>query len=574
MKKRSVQGLAGLLLTGALSLAPHAHADTPAPHHHIIVTESPAASEAGLAVLRKGGSAIDAAIAAQMVLALVEPQASGIGGGAVLLYYDAAAKTVTAWDGREAAPAAAGPDLFLDRQGQPLPYREAGIGGRAVGAPGVVAMLQEAQAAHGKLPWADLFADAIRLAESGVAVPKRLAEASEADAATLQRQAAILGMFRPSGQPLQAGATFTNRPLADTLRAVASDGAKALATGPIAADIATAVRTDPNPGLLTVDDLGAYRAKQREVVCGPYRGRRVCGFGPPSAGGVAVQQTLGILAHFDLPSLAAKPDAPWKLDAVVLLVEAERLAHADRVLYLADSDFVPVPVRGLIDPDYLLVRAQLIDRDHAILAPRAGNPDWTQTGPPLAPAPAQPEHGTSHLAVVDDAGNAVAMTTTVNDRFGARILVRGFVLNNELTDFSFVPERDGRPVANRVQPGKRPRSSMSPTFVFGADGNLELIVGGVGGTAIISNVAEALVDSLDFGRTPQQAVAAPGIVTTGADVRLEAGTNLTGLAAPLQARGETVVISPADSGTIIIRVTRNGLVGAADPRRDGIALGD
>ncbi|MBV9812563.1 MAG: gamma-glutamyltransferase family protein [Acetobacteraceae bacterium] len=540
----------------------------------MIVAESPAAAEAGLAVLRRGGSAVDAAIAAQMVLTLVEPQASGIGGGALMLTYDAASRTITAWDGRETAPAAAGPDLFLDRQGEPLPYQAAGIGGRSVGVPGVVAMLQEAHAASGKLPWADLFADAIRLAENGVAVPPRLAAASVDDAAALARQPAILERFRPSGQPLVAGATYTNRDLADTLRAVAADGAKALASGPIAAAIATAVRTDPNPGLLTVDDLGAYRAKQRQVVCGPYRGHRVCGFGPPSAGGVAVLETLGVLSHFDMPGLAPQQDGPPAIGAALALLEAERLAHADRLLYLADDDFVPVPVRGLLDPGYLLVRAQLIDPDHAIATPRAGNPDWTQGGTVFAPSPPQPEHGTSDLAVIDDAGNAVALTTTVNDRFGARILVRGFVLNNELTDFSFAPERNGRPVANRVQPGKRPRSSMAPTFVLDPEGRLQWIAGSVGGADIISYVAQALVETIDWRRTPEQAVAAPQLVTTGGNVRLEANTALSALSPSLQASGETVTTAPIDSGTIVVAVTKDGLVGAADPRRDGVALGD
>jgi gamma-glutamyltranspeptidase/glutathione hydrolase len=568
---------AGAAITLAAACWSTAWADDPPslPRHHIIAAENGMAAQAGLAILREGGSAVDAAIAAQMVLTLVEPQATGIGGGALLLYYDAATRKVTAWDGRETAPAAAGPDLFLDRDGKPLGYVEGGIGGRAVGVPGVLRMLEAAHRAHGKLPWSNLFTDAIKLAEGGIAVPKRMAEAIALDAPRLQRQAAIHdAFFQRDGTPLRPGAPYVNKTLADTLRLVAAGGANALMTGPIAAEIATAVRTDPNPGLLTADDLGAYQAKQRAVLCAPYRDHRVCGFGPPTAGGATVLETLNMLAHFDMPAMAPAAGATWGTDAAQLMMEAQRLAHADRLQYLADTDFVPVPLGGLLDRTYAAIRAQAIDVDHANPAPRAGNPDWTVPDPAFAPSLPQPEHGTSEIAVIDDAGNAVSMTTTVQDRFGARLMVRGFVLNNELTDFSALPDRDGRPIANRVEPGKRPRSAMAPTFVFDDSGRLEMITGSVGGAAIISYVAQALVETLDFHRTPQEAVASPRIATTGAAVLLEAGTPAVALAAPLEARGQKVTTTQLDSGTIIVRLTPDGFVGATDPRREGAALGD
>ena len=546
------------------------------PHRHMIAAANPLAAEAGLAVLRDGGSALDAAIAAQMVLNLVEPQASGIGGGALLLYYDAASKNVSAWDGRETAPAAAGPDLFLDHDGKPLGSREARIGGRAVGVPGLLRMLETAHKVHGKLPWDRLFVYAAKLAETGTPVPRRLAAASASDAANLVHQAAAAAtLLQPDRTPLPVGAVFTNRPLADTLRAVAAGGADAVLTGAVAAEIATAVRTDANPGLLTADDLAAYVPRQRTPVCGPYRDRRICGFGPPSAGGVTILQTLAFLSHFDMPALSAPPGGTWNTDAAQYLTEAARLAHADRRMYLADSDRVPVPVRGLLANDYLTVRAQLINRDHAIAVPTAGNPSWDGADhPPLSVAPPQPEHGTSDIAVIDDGGNAVSMTTSVNDVFGSRLMVRGFLLNDQLTDFSAQPERDGRPIANRVGPGKRPRSAMSPTFVFDSTGKLELVVGSAGGGDIIAYVTQAIVEMLDFNHSPQDALASPHIATTGNAALLEKDTVAASLAPALRARGQQVSIVPLDSGSVAIRVTPGGFLGGADPRRDGVAIGD
>lgn len=444
--------------------------------------------------------------------------------------------------------------------------------GAAVGVPGTLRMLEAAHRAYGRLPWERLFAEAIRLAERGFPVPPRLAAEIAEDAPLLgSRPATRAYFYRRDGTPLPAGATLVNHPLAETLRALAAGGADALHHGALAAAIATAVRTDANPGLLTADDLAAYAPKRRDPVCGVYRVWVVCGMGPPSSGGPAVLQSLGLLAHFDVGGLIHAAGVPGA-DAAHLLVEAERLAWADRALYLADSDFVHVPLRGLLAPDYLSVRAQLIDRDRAMDQVRAGNPDWQ--APDLAPAPPQPEHGTSQISVVDDQGNAVTLTTTVQDMFGARLLVGGFLLNDELTDFSFAPSVAGRPVANRMAPGKRPRSSMAPTLVFDRAGRLRFVLGSVGGARIIGDVVQALVELLDWSVSPAQAAAAAHVSTLGETADLEAGTGAAGLAPGLEARGQKVRSYTSISGLGIIAVTPEGLTGGADPRREGVAVGD
>ncbi len=559
-----------VLLLLLLPALPHRVAAETAPPVAMVAAADPLAVSAGLAILKAGGNAMDAAVAVQMVLGVVEPQSSGLGGGAFLLHYDAASGRVTSWDGRETAPAAARPDLFLDPDGNPMPFREAVLGGRAVGVPGTARMLEAAHRAHGKLPWADLIAPAIRLADEGFPVSQRLAHDIAANTDRVRRQPAARAYFlAPDGAPLAAGTMLRNQPLADTLRAVAAEGADALNRGAIAADISAAVRADPNPGSMTPDDLARYAPKQRPPVCGPYRGHTICGMGPPSSGGVAVLQILGVLAHFDLPHMP-----PAGADAAQALVEAERLAYADRARYLADTDFVPVPVAGLIASDYLAIRAQAIDLDHAIPLPRAGNPLWSSAPPALAPQPAQAEHGTSDVAIVDAAGNAVSLTTTIEGEFGTGLMVRGFVLNNELTDFSFRPEIDGRLVANRVQPGKRPRSAMAPTLVFDHRGKLELVLGSAGGARIIDYVAQALVQMLDWHRTPAQALAAPHVLSTGDAVELEADTPAALLGSALAARGQKVVVRPLLSGSAAIAITPEGLAGAADPRREGVALGE
>ena len=566
--RRPVLACLALSWLSAACLAP-AHAD-PA-HRQMVAAANPLAAQAGLDILRAGGSAIDAAVAVQMVLGVVEPQSSGLGGGAVMLQFDAASGQTTSWDGRETAPAAAGPDLFLGRDGKPLAFQEAVQSGRSVGVPGAIRMLEAAWKRHGKLPWADLVAPAAKLAADGFVVTPRLARVIAASAPALQRQEAARAYFlTPDGAPLPAGTLLRNPALAETLRAVAANGADALHRGPIAADIATAVRSDPNPGLITADDLAAYQAHERPPVCAKYRDHTICGMGPPSSGGVAVLQILGMLEHSDIAHMV-----PESADAIELLIEAERLAYADRNRWLGDTDFLTVPVAGLLDPAYLARRAALIDPQHANPAPPAGEPSFQDAvGPAAAAQPPQPEHGTSQIAILDSAGNAISLTTTVEGPFGAGLMTHGFILNNELTDFSFRPEIDGKPVANRVEAGKRPRSSMAPTLVFDAGGHLQYIVGSQGGGRIIGFVALALLRMLDWDYTPAEAAAAPRIQTLGGPAELEANTRAAKLEDALRAMGETVQVLAIDSGFQAIRIGPEGITGGADPRREGVAVGD
>lgn len=553
-----------------------------AAQRQMVAAAHPLAAEAGMAMLRAGGTALDAAVATQAMLAVVEPQASGLGGGALLLAWDARARRLSAWDGREVAPAAAPPSLFL-RDGQPLAFHEAAVGGRAVGVPGAMRMLEAAHREQGRLPWGQLFTPAIAVAEQGFPVGARLAAQIAGDAERLGRDPQARALFLPNGRPLSEGAVLRNPALAATLRAVAEQGADALHRGPIAAEIAAAVRAHASAGFMTTDDLAGYEPRRRDPVCAPYRVWTLCGFPPPSSGGIAVLQIMALLAHQDMAALDPRGAAAEirVLDGAHLLGEAGRLAFADRNRYVADADHVPVPVRGLLDPSYLTLRAQLIERDRAATAPRAGNPHWGApggTGAPLASQPPQPENGTSHLSIVDAAGNAVALTSTIEDVFGARLVVRGMLLNNQLTDFSFLPELEGRPVANRVGAGKRPRSSMSPTLVFGADGQPVAVLGSAGGTRIIGHVAQTLVALLDWGMEPQAAVALPRIGAANATLELEAGTAAAALAPALQARGFPVETRTMTSGLHAIRILRGPegtrLQGGADPRRDGVALGE
>ena len=542
-----------------------------AAERHMVAAAHPDAVAAGLEMLRAGGSAADAAVAVQLVLNLVEPQSSGIGGGAFLLHHDGATKELIAYDGRETAPLAATEKLFLRLEGTPMKFFEAAVGGRSVGAPGTVALLAAVHDDHGRLPWKRLFEPAIALAEKGFTVNARLAGLLQGERGErLRTYAPAATYFFLRGKPLKAGDLVINRRFAETLRAIAEQGPSAFYTGAIAQDIVATVQgAAGNPGLLTEADLAAYRVIKRAPVCHPYRGHRVCGMGPPSSGALTVGQILGILEHFDVPSLG-----PDNADSWHLIAEASKLAFADRARYMADADFVPVPVKGLLDPAYLTARAQSIAFDRTLETPAAaGNPPW-RGGPRFAPDTARGRPGTSHISIVDGDGNAVSMTTTIEGAFGSQLMVRGFLLNNELTDFSFLPTGGGRPIANRVEPGKRPRSSMAPTMVFDGEGNLELVVGSPGGSRIIGYVAQTLVAVLDWGLDIQAAIDLGHVVNRNGATDFEAGTKVVLFQTGLESRGHETRRRDLNSGLHGIAVTKDGLRGGADPRREGMARGD
>ncbi|OFZ86318.1 MAG: gamma-glutamyltransferase [Betaproteobacteria bacterium RBG_16_66_20] len=538
----------------------------------MVAAANPFAVDAGVQALRRGGSVVDAAIAVQMVLGLVEPQSSGIGGGAFLLHWARAEKRLRGYDGRETAPAAARSDRFLDASGKPLDPPAAIANGRAVGVPGVLRMLEAAHRRHGRIAWAKLFDSAIRLAEQGFPMSPRLYQLLQAES-TLRGDAAARALYYGSdGGPRPVGALVFNREYAATLRAVATFGADAFYTGVIAEDLARAVAAHRRPGDLTPEDLLRYRAIEREPVCGDYRGRRICSIGPP-AGGVTLLQLLGILERTPFHRAA-----PGSVDALHLFSEAARLAYADRARYLADPAFVRQPVAGLLEFDYLESRAALIgERSMRRAAPGTPRGAPAMLGDSAAAEPA----GTSHISIVDARGDAVAMTTTIESAFGSRIMVRGFLLNNELTDFSPLPgngaragRSDTRVAANRVEPGKRPRSAMSPTFVFGRDGQLQAVLGSPGGPAIITFVAKALVAMLDWGMDAQSAVALPNFGSRNGPTEIERGSAYEALAPALRERGHEVLLVDLASGTHVIERVEGGWRGGADPRREGVARGD
>ncbi len=539
--------------------------------HFMAVAAHPSAARAGHEVLRAGGSVADAAVAVQTVLNLVEPQSSGIGGGAFALYWDADAGTLTAFDGRETAPAAATPQYFLDPNGEPRPFWERVVGGRSVGVPGTLALIKLVHERHGRLAWEELLQPAIRLADAGFAVSARLAQsiASAAERGLARYPAAHRYFFDDAGNPLAEGATRRNPEFARTLRLLAAEGLDAFYRGPIADDIVAAVRaTGDNPGLLTRQDFENYEVKVRDPVCSGYRRYRICGMGPPSSGALTVGQMLGMLEAFDLPAMG------YGDEAVHLFLEAGKLAFADRAAYMADSDFVDVPVAGLIDPGYLAARARLIGTDAAMPKAEAGTPPWARAA--RYAADASPERpGTSHITLVDRYGDALVMTTTIETGFGSRLMVRGFLLNNELTDFSAVPERDGNPVANRVEAGKRPRSSMAPTVVFDAGGAQPLLLlGSPGGSHIINYVAKTLIAVLDWGMDIQTAIELGHFGATGSRSYVEAGRHAPALVAALEARGHEIVQRELTSGLHGIVLRDGTLYGGADPRREGIVLGE
>ena len=540
-----------------------------AAERHMVVAAHPLASDAGREIVRAGGSAVDAAIAVQMVLTLVEPQSSGIGGGAFLTHYDAKTGEIAAYDGRETAPAAATEDLFLRPDGKPMPFADAAVGGRSVGVPGVLRMLETAHRAHGRLPWERLFASAIRLSEQGFPVSPRLASSIAQDKYLRTYPAAAAYFHTPQGAPLPVGFVRTNAQLADTLRRIATVTTEIFYRGEIAHDIVAAVTgVADNPGRLSPDDLARYEAKRRDPVCGGYRGWRLCGPPPPSSGPLTVLQILALLERFDLDALE-----PRSLAATHLFAEAGRLAFADRNAYLADPDFVAVPVAGLLDPAYLAQRSGLIDPDRTMSKASAGEPLRRRAALPALGTPERPP-STSHISIVDDAGDIVCMTTSIETGFGSRLMVRGFLLNNQLTDFAFSPAEQGTPIANRVQPGKRPLSSMAPMIAFAPNGKPALVLGSPGGTHIIPYVAQTALNVITWNMDAQEAVSAPHIANRNGATELEEGTGITALEPGLRALGHEVRLRAMTSGLHAIQITPAGLIGGADPRREGTALGD
>ena len=535
--------------------------------HYIIVAAHPLAAEAGERILARGGTAIDAAIAAQMVLGVVEPQSSGLGGGGFLLHYSARDRGIAAYDGRETAPAAAKADLLLDDHGKPLPYFDAVASGRGIGVPGLLAMLDLAHKRYGRLPWRDLFAPAIALAEDGFTISPRLAMLIARDKLLPTNAAARAYFFHADGSPKTAGERLRNPELAATLRLIAENGPAALYRGAIARDIVARVNAAPHPGAMVQADLASYRAIEREPVCGHYRVWRVCGMPPPSSGGITVLQILGLLERFPM-----REYGPGSVMGAHLFSEAGRLAYADRDRYLADPAFVAIPERGLVDPAYLRTRSGMISTGRSLGRALPGDPPGADRD---AYADDYPHNrpATTHLSVVDADGNAVALTSSVESAFGSRRLVRGFLLNNQLTDFSPVAAIAGHPVANRVEGGKRPRSSMSPTLVFDRDGRLVLVLGSAGGHWIINHVAHVLVAMLDGHLAADAAVSLPHVGSLNGPTGLERGTVAESLRAPLEALGHEVKVIDITSGLAVIERVADGWRGAADPRREGEARG-
>ncbi|HET6157873.1 MAG TPA: gamma-glutamyltransferase [Dongiaceae bacterium] len=533
----------------------------------MVATANPAASKAALAMLQKGGSAVDAAVAAQAVLGLVEPQSSGIGGGAFLLHWDGVTHKLTALDGREVAPKNAHPDLFLDKDGKPLDFMDAVLSGRSVGVPGALRVLELAHRREGRLPWADLLQPAIDLAEQGFAMPKQLAAAIAGDA-NLKRDPEVRAYFYDAaGNPKPAGTVLRNPAYAKTLHAIAQRGADAFYGGPIAQAILAKVNED-GTAHMTAMDLVDYRARERDVLCAPYRVYRVCSMGPPTSGGIALLQILGILQNFDLAPMNPNGAQPFHL-----IADASSLAFADRNRYVADSDFVRVPIASLLDPTYLKARSGQIRGDRSIGEARPG-----RFADPLIVAQASAQQfepvSTSHFVIVDSAGDIVSMTSSVEMAFGSHRMVDGFLLNNQLTDFSFAPAAEGRLVANRVEAGKRPRSSMTPTIVLDKDGKPVIALGSPGGPNIIGYVAEALIEMIDWGRSPGAAVMAPHILNRNGPTLIEAGSSALDLREPLEALGHQVEERELKSGLNIVELKDGVMIGASDPRRDGIALGE
>ena len=533
-------------------------------HYGWVSAADPRADDAGDEILAKGGRATDASIAVMLGLRVVEPQSSGIGGGGLMIRGEADGN-VTTFDGRETAPSGATPDWFLDSNGQVPPFMDSVLSGLSVGVPGNVALAAKAHATHGKLDWATLFQPAIRLAREGWVINPRMntsLTSSKARAAHSEEGRELF--FDTAGEPLAIGTRVQNEKLARTLERIAADGPEAFYTGSNAVSLASTVDAQtPGPGAMTVQDIASYQAKERDPVCTSYRAYRICSMGPPTSGGIAVQQILGQLERFDLAALGRHNPVTWHL-----FLESQRLAYADRELYLADSDFVSVPVAGLLDKAYLAQRSALISSDSTLGLVSAGTPRGAPQA--LADGDEPEEHGTSHIAVVDSNGTMVSYTSTVEGAFGSGLMTGGYYLNNELTDFSRTPEVDGRLVANRVEGGKRPRSSMSPTVVFDPEGRPFMAVGAAGGSTIPVTTARAIIGAIDFQLSVRQSLALPFTMAFGDEVLLEEGTWLQDHAEAFRALGHeqiTVRAAPIKGGAILRRGA--SWESARDPRLDG-----
>ncbi|MHC8307305.1 gamma-glutamyltransferase [Pseudomonas sp. PB3P13] len=554
---------------------------------HMAAAANPLAAQAGREMLREGGSAIDAAIAMQAVLTLVEPQSSGIGGGAFIVLWDG--QNVRTYDGRETAPAGATEKMFLQADGTPMGFPQAQIGGRSVGTPGVLRALELAHRKHGRLPWARLFEPAIRLAEQGFAISPRLHQLMTSDRFLRSSPEMIAYFLNADGSPKAVGTRLKNPALAAVLKRIAREGPDALYKGAIAQEIVAKVQGHANPGSLSLSDLSDYTAKERPPLCTDYKRWQICGMPPPSSGGVALAQILGTLQaleqrdpRFNLAALApvknAKPAGMEPTSqAVHLISEAERLAYADRAQYLADADFVPVPVKGLVDQGYLTRRAALIG-DRSMGTAKPGTPAGVQVA--YAPDRSPMRISTSQVVAVDNAGGAVSMTTTVESAFGSHLMVQGFILNNQMTDFSFIPEENGQKVANRVEPGKRPRSSMAPTLIFDRQtGEFLATLGSPGGSQIIEYVAKSAIGLLDWNLDPQTAINLPNFGSRNGPTELEQGQFSAELIQALKTKGHAISEIDMTSGTqAIVRIKdaqgKASLAGGADPRREGEAVGD
>ncbi len=559
--------LLGCALPGGGS-GPPDNMPAPATGEAMVSAANPLAVEAALEILREGGSAVDAAIAAEMVLGLVEPQSSGIGGGGFMLHYDARSEDISGYDGREWAPAGATPNMFLDARGRPMPFRDAQTSGRAIGTPLLVAMLKLAHDDHGRLPWARLFAPAERLATEGFVISPRLARliAGAAEHGRLRADFGTRGyFFDREGNPLPAGATLRNQQYAATMRAIAEQGPRALTEGPIAEGIVTAVQRGPRGGTMTLADLQTAQARRFEPVCGAFRVYRVCTTAAPASGS-AVLAILGLYQR-----ARPAPEGAGSVDDWAAFLWASRLAYADRDHYVADDQFVQVPTQELFAPAYLDQRASLINLASAPTFVSAGQPAGQELYDRWGRDDG-PENGTTHLVVVDGWGNAVSLTATVESAFGAQRMTNGFLLNNQLTDFSFEPSLNGRPVANAVAPNKRPRSSMVPTIVTRRNGELELVVGSPGGSAIIGYTARTTIGILDWGLPVQEAINLSNATARSSPANVEAARLPAGIMDGLRQRGWDLrdVSGLEESGIHAIRSTSRGLEGGADPRREGV----